>query len=53
MGSTKTTTTQANQRGIIDLIFGLVENYGLMVVVFGTVVFFLWLLYAHDFASVK
>ena len=52
MGSTKT-TTPANQKNIIDVVFGLVENYGLMLVVFGTVIFFLWLLYAHDFASVK
>jgi hypothetical protein len=52
MGSVKTTSTQANQKSIIDVVFGLIENYGLMVVVFGTVIFFLWLLYAHDFASV-
>ncbi|HET6371405.1 MAG TPA: hypothetical protein VFG95_09420 [Nitrospiria bacterium] len=52
MASTKS-ATPANQKNIIDVVFGLVENYGLMVVVFGTVLFFLWLLYSHDFASVK
>jgi hypothetical protein len=38
---------------VVNLIFGFVEKYGLAILVFGVVVFFLWMLYAIDFSSVK
>jgi hypothetical protein len=36
----------------VDAVFGLIDRYGLAALFFGTLVLFLWLLYAIDFASV-
>jgi|GEM_PF-5264079 len=39
--------------GIIDLIFGFIDRFGLPILLFATVIFFFWMLYAIDFSSVK
>jgi len=54
----KSSTTSARDSassggGVIDFIFGFVEKYGLALLMFGTVIFFLWMLYSIDFSSVK
>ena len=37
----------------VDVVFGLIDRFGLAALFFGTLVTFIWLLYAVDFASVK
>ena len=45
--------SESSGGGIIDFVFGFIEKYGMALLTFGTVIFFLWMLYSIDFSSVK